>query len=237
MKKKSGEKQVLRKLLPIVIGAVFDVLHYYYHRYISTAVDFYSMGDCIGLGLLISLFLIIWEARKGRIDAVREIERSNILEKMAYTDALTGIDNRAAFTKAVEEITSEVSSRKNLLIVSADLNGLKHTNDTKGHIAGDQLIQKAAAVLSESLCPYGRVFRTGGDEFFALLDNVDESLWKHLKLDLNRRIKAANEQEGLHLSIAMGAASLENGNINEAIELSDQRMYADKEEQHQKLKI
>ena len=232
VKKEANEKQVLSKLIPIVVGAFLDMLHYYYHRYISTSQEFYSTSNLVGIGLLISLFLIIWEARKDRIDGAREAERNSILEKMAYTDALTGIDNRAAFTKALTSIASGKLAGKQVLVVSADLNGLKQTNDNMGHLAGDRLIRLAAKALSDSLRPYGTVYRTGGDEFFALLEGVDESDWKRLKESLHRKLDSIGEKENISLSIALGAASLTEGDINRAIQLSDQRMYEEKERQH-----
>ena len=120
-------------------------------------------------------------------------------------------------------------------MVSADLNGLKQTNDRLGHSAGDRLIRRAAEALEECLQPWGDVYRTGGDEFFAILQNVDEGHWENLRKELDHSIARINERESIFLSIAVGAADLENGNINKAIQLSDQRMYAEKERQHKAL--
>ena len=122
------------------------------------------------------------------------------------------------------------------MVVSADLNGLKQTNDRLGHSAGDRLIRRAAKALEDGLGPYGEVFRTGGDEFFAVLMDVDEAKWKTVREELYKIIREMNETDNMFLSIAIGEAVLENGNINKAIQLSDQRMYADKERQHKIMK-
>ena len=46
-----------------------------------------------------------------------------------------------------------------------DLNGLKRTNDSLGHAAGDELIQNAGLIIDESFKDYGTSYRIGGDEF------------------------------------------------------------------------
>ena len=233
VRKQSGQKNVLQKILPIFIGAFVEMGHYYFHKFADVNVTHYATGDFIGVGLLISLILLIWEARKARIDAAKEAERNNILERLAYSDTLTGIKNRAAFAKALTTIGKGKANDLTLLVVSADLNGLKHTNDTMGHMAGDVLIKRAADFLSESLRPYGEVYRTGGDEFFALLLDVTEEQWETIKNDMAENLKTANAGQQIPLSMALGAAPLQNGNINQAIQLSDERMYAHKQSQYQ----
>ena len=232
VKKKTGQKQVLRKLVPILLGACVEAIHYYFHKLVPFSPEHYSTGDFIGLGLLVSLILMIWEARRGRIEAAKELERNLVLEKVAYTDALTGINNRAAFTRELAKIASGKTAGIPILVVSADLNGLKQANDKMGHIAGDQLIRKAAEVLKESLSSWGQVYRTGGDEFFSLLTGVEESAWPQIQNVLDQKIAEINEREHMTLSIAVGVAQLQDGDINGAIQLSDRRMYQQKEAQH-----
>ena len=58
-------------------------------------------------------------------------------------------------------------------IVFVDLNGLKNTNDSQGHKAGDKMIRNSASFLRDFFGA-GKVFRTGGDEFNVLLAGVTE---------------------------------------------------------------
>lgn len=53
------------------------------------------------------------------------------------------------------------------------MNGLKTVNDTKGHAAGDELIKGAADCLALSVGNKGKVYRTGGDEFMAVVHSDD----------------------------------------------------------------
>ena len=60
------------------------------------------------------------------------------------------------------------------VFVSLDVNGLKTINDTQGHAAGDELIKAAASCMKKCIGSYGRVYRTGGDEFIALINTSDK---------------------------------------------------------------
>ena len=90
------------------------------------------------------------------------------INKLANTDSLTGADNKTAYAAAIAEL--EVFSGRDMRFAVAvlDINGLKQTNDTRGHSSGDALITRCAAIIRGSFndCP---VYRIGGDEFAVLL--------------------------------------------------------------------
>ncbi|MCW3798268.1 EAL domain-containing protein [Sphingomonas sp. BN140010] len=90
------------------------------------------------------------------------------LRRVANTDALTGLANRAAFQARIATLGQH--SGADLLIV--DLDDLKEANDSAGHDAGDALIIEAGRRLTEAAGGRGLVARIGGDEFAVLL--VDE---------------------------------------------------------------
>ena len=137
VRKKDESIHCMRKLIPILIGAVMDFVLFYVYSHVIGPGSFFVVGNFIGLGLLISLSMLVWEARKERERAQVESQRNELLEKLAYQDGLTGIQNRAAFTKELGEIQSSGRELQNLLLVAADLNDLKITNDSLGHEAGD----------------------------------------------------------------------------------------------------
>ena len=234
-RKASGRKIVYHKLIPILVGALLDLTCYYLPAFRARWSSYYKIGNFIGLGLLLSLLMMIWEARTARVKAYQENEKNRILRKLAYTDALTGVGNRAAFVQDVEEIADGKYMGQSTIVVSADLNGLKETNDGQGHPAGDRLIQTAAEVLENCFRPYGWVYRTGGDEFFSILMDITEEQWEYRMLDLEQKVREVNETSDLHLAIAIGHAPLEGTDIKSCIELADQRMYEDKKQYHEKL--
>ena len=119
-------------------------------------------------------------------------------------------------------------------VVMADINGLKETNDTFGHQAGDELIIGAAKCLRRSFAGTDRIYRTGGDEFVVIITDkgydADEALARL------KRYSADWKGELIHgVSISAGAASAkENGDINALLKEADQKMYEAKTAYYEK---
>lgn len=219
----------MRKLIPILIGAALDFFLFYVKTHTIGPGSLFVVGNFIGLGLLTSLCMMVWEARKDRERAYAASERSKLLERIAYEDTLTGIANRAAFTREIGEIQAGVHSDRRILAVEADLNDLKKTNDNLGHTAGDDLIRRAAGLLRDVFEGYGKVYRTGGDEFFAILYDVSEDQWQTLRQVFDAELKKRNQESSLPLSIAIGHSFVEES-IEKSIQLADKRMYQNKTE-------
>ncbi|MCT1901315.1 GGDEF domain-containing protein [Oceanobacillus sojae] len=89
-------------------------------------------------------------------------------KKMAYTDFLTNIHNRAYMNKVMKELNSKEES---LAVVIGDIDSFKSINDTFNHIIGDGVIQHFAKLLQKHVAPCDYVFRTGGEEFTIILRN------------------------------------------------------------------
>ncbi|WP_207544580.1 putative bifunctional diguanylate cyclase/phosphodiesterase [Sphingomonas jatrophae] len=91
-------------------------------------------------------------------------------ERRAYTDAMTGMPNRAAFNKALEALDCTTPGDWALLVL--DLDNLKVVNDTFGHPTGDCLLRIVARRIADAIgCE--RAFRIGGDEFAIILQSAD----------------------------------------------------------------
>lgn len=88
-------------------------------------------------------------------------------ERRAWTDALTGLPNRAAFNAELLTLECRVAGRWAILVL--DLDNLKIVNDTFGHLAGDLLLQIAGDRIAKAASP-NRTFRVGGDEFAIIID-------------------------------------------------------------------
>ena len=227
MKKLDPSNHCMQKLIPILVGGAMDFLLFYIKFYLSGPGSLFMIGNFIGLGLLTSLSMMVWEARIDREKVYAASERSKLLEKVAYEDALTGIANRAAFTREIDEIQAGVHRDHTVLTIEADLNDLKKVNDNLGHAAGDELIQRAAALLHDSFHQFGRVYRTGGDEFFAILYDVTEAQWESMKIAFYQNLQKCNKEHSIPLSIALGHAFMEDS-IEKSMQLADKRMYQDK---------
>ena len=91
--------------------------------------------------------------------------QKNLLER----DPLTNLYNRYAYIQDLENFETHGIVPSDLIAISLDVNGLKKVNDNLGHQAGDELLCGAAQVIRDTFGPYGKCFRTGGDEFIVLM--------------------------------------------------------------------
>jgi len=103
-------------------------------------------------------------------------EKNEQLRHQSMHDGLTGLPNRTLITDRIEWMLSRTrrpgSTCAALLI---DLDGFKHVNDTRGHEAGDALLQAVARRLTGALREVDSIGRVGGDEFAVLIDEVELS--------------------------------------------------------------
>ncbi|WP_375740464.1 putative bifunctional diguanylate cyclase/phosphodiesterase [Pseudomonas boanensis] len=94
------------------------------------------------------------------------------IEKLAYSDNLTGLGNRPYFIRTLEErFQSDRETPLCLLLV--DIDNFKRINDSLGHQTGDKLLVSLARRLRNSLSPSGVLARFASNEFAVLLDGAD----------------------------------------------------------------
>jgi diguanylate cyclase (GGDEF)-like protein len=104
------------------------------------------------------------------------IQRKTIVraaELRAATDALTGLANRAAFTRVLDAATAQATRHASgFALAFIDLDGFKAINDTFGHAAGDEVLVEVARRAKAMVRASDHLCRLGGDEFVVLLDSV-----------------------------------------------------------------
>ena len=145
----------------------------------------------------------------------------------ALTDALTGLGNRRALTRALDDALAEAIPESPVVLALFDLDGFKHYNDTFGHPAGDVLLARLGANLRAFLGARGTVFRMGGDEFCALFE---PRLEDRVALLDGAALALSEQGEDFWIGCSYGAISLplEATDAAEALRIADQRMYAQK---------
>lgn len=95
------------------------------------------------------------------------------LEKLAYTDTLTGLGNRRLFGEALTRHVNNAESQPfSLLLI--DLDRFKRINDELGHDVGDALLVEVADRLTDAVRQRDSIFRLGGDEFAILLTGISD---------------------------------------------------------------
>ncbi|RUM23776.1 EAL domain-containing protein [Rhizobium vallis] len=95
------------------------------------------------------------------------------LAHLAMHDSLTGLSNRAAFSRHISERTAEATAESPIALLYIDVDHFKHINDSKGHAAGDALLCQVSQRLMQLAEEGDLVARLGGDEFAVVLQ-LDE---------------------------------------------------------------
>jgi diguanylate cyclase (GGDEF)-like protein len=96
------------------------------------------------------------------------------LASMVLTDPLTGCLNRRGFDQALARAIARSSrSGSELALLALDLDHFKAINDTRGHLAGDEVLRAAGSLLIQACRAGDVVARTGGEEFAVLLPDTD----------------------------------------------------------------
>jgi two-component system, cell cycle response regulator len=147
----------------------------------------------------------------------------------AQTDSLTGLGNRRKLMTDLRRELQVASVQSPRVLVLFDLDGFKRYNDTYGHPAGDVLLARLGASLGRAIKPYGEAYRIGGDEFCVLVVTGASSA----KTIIALAASALSEQgEGFAIKASHGAVILphEARDATLALKISDQRMYAHKED-------
>lgn len=161
----------------------------------------------------------------------RTQEENSKAQEIARRDELTGIRNKFAYKEHIDTLQERIDAGEEpqFAIAVFDINGLKATNDTLGHRAGDELI-KASCKLICNTFRHSPVFRIGGDEFVAILmgeDFIDRK-------DIIHRFQAiveGNIVSGKTPVVAVGASSVRvelDKNISDVFERADALMYENK---------
>ena len=148
---------------------------------------------------------------------------------------MTGLFNRRGFEEDCEKILEE-NSVSGTTIIMMDVNGLKVVNDTYGHMAGDELLMGAAKCISTSMGKYGTIYRTGGDEFVALLQCSKSQLKDMLQTfeHITESWKGTYQSE---LSISKGIVVCkehEDMTFEEMKKMADKLMYESKDEYYER---
>lgn len=100
------------------------------------------------------------------------LDHKNV-HQLAYYDFLTGLPNRRLLTDRLNEAFARCARQQKYgAVLCLDLNNFKGLNDSKGHQAGDELLQQVAARLQQCLDKKDTIARMGGDEFIAVLDEL-----------------------------------------------------------------
>jgi diguanylate cyclase (GGDEF)-like protein len=156
------------------------------------------------------------------------------VQAKANTDGLTSLGNTSAYIERQNALLEKMEKGSaNFAAAVFDINDLKGINDNLGHLAGDRVIKGAASVL-ETVFAREDVYRIGGDEFIAVVENIDADEMNRKLGEVQKEIEKYNhdheEDEG-DLSVSAGCSAYDakrDQKFRDVFKRADQMMYENK---------
>jgi two-component system cell cycle response regulator len=162
------------------------------------------------------------------------IESQHALEVQARTDALTGILNRGAIFKELEqEMERAAREGVHLGLGVLDIDHFKRVNDTCGHAAGDAVLCEVVRRAQGALRPYDSFGRFGGEEFLVIVPGAGESELREVLERIRSAVGSTAIAVGQHrmaVTVSLGGATCVGESGDGFIARADGALYAAKEE-------
>jgi diguanylate cyclase (GGDEF)-like protein/PAS domain S-box-containing protein len=164
-------------------------------------------------------------------DVSARVRAEKIIAFHAFHDALTGLPNRTLFRDRLRHAIAEARRRRKLIaVLFIDLDRFKLVNDTYGHLRGDQLLQRTASRLRKSLREADTLSRIGGDEFVALISDLDarqdaEAVAGKIVNELAAPLGVGAEEFQPTVSVGIALYPGDGANEEELIRNADLAMY------------
>jgi diguanylate cyclase (GGDEF)-like protein len=166
----------------------------------------------------------------------RDRSRSHLaaIERLAWTDPLTGLPNRRRLAEQVELAVWDARATDGAVaLLFCDLDGFKAVNDGLGHAAGDELLVAVAARLSRRLRRGDLLARLGGDEFLVALSGLEpatarreaERVAAGLAAALADPVPVAGTEVRVGASIGVGVFPDDAADLDGLLRAADRRMY------------
>lgn len=157
------------------------------------------------------------------------------VRRLAHTDPLTQALNRRAFDDALNAIYEQKDSYQYSLVM-LDIDHFKKINDTYGHPTGDKVLKFTAAKIKENLRGSVKLYRTGGEEFAFILQNVDSevvhNIANRVRLAVEKNVltdRNGKSDAKLAVTISLGFCMADQGaNAMELMDRADKALYFSK---------
>jgi two-component system cell cycle response regulator len=179
----------------------------------------------VAVGLAAAALVVSW--LRGVFTYRQNVEMLRRSADDVVTDGLSGLGNRRRLMEDLNAVIREADPRHPITLAFFDLNGFKRYNDTFGHAAGDSLLARLGAGLHRAVAGHGHAYRLGGDEFCALLRGALDR-----QDPLIDAAAAALTDKGaaftVSTSVGISVVPDEAATASAALQLADQRMYAEK---------
>lgn len=165
-----------------------------------------------------------------------------VIEHMAFHDALTGLNNRFEFEHQLRRAFETTEHGHSHALLYVDLDQFKIINDTCGHVAGDELLRQVAALLKGPIRGADTLARLGGDEFgVLLLDCPPDQAWRigERMLELVRDFRFIWQDKNFNIGASIGMVMLDHPGLTfaDAMRQADMACYAAKDKGRNRIQL
>ncbi len=201
----------------------------------STSIKYSSFGaiilSLVGASVvLVHFYQVRASLRNVLINLTKTEQELEKKERLAITDGLTDLYNRAFFDESIEEeVRDSIKNNKSLSLIMLDIDGFKRVNDTLGHLIGDSVLAEISGVIKRGARGSDLPARFGGEEFAVILPNTTI----HEALEVGERIRGKIEEinfivEGkpnTSVTVSVGVATLKGTDLaNDLLDRADKAL-------------
>jgi diguanylate cyclase (GGDEF)-like protein len=201
----------------------------YLHKYADVPEHLHALALSDSLICLFSIWVAMHLYERNHERTTAELQR------LATTDALTGLQNRRHLEKVVTHLAAAADRQKQSLgVVVLDLDHFKRINDRWGHHAGDAVLTHVAGVVRDRLRESDWAFRIGGEEFCLVLTVAGREGAAAAAESLRRQIaerpcEVQGETIPLSASIGLALHPQDASTFEQLLSQADARMYRAKQ--------
>lgn len=202
-----------------VISSLVSVAGWYAFAFIGQmpfqAVD--NVSAIIGTAIALAFGLLV-----NRLSTTIELAHL-----AAGTDSLTGILNRSGFSERIENEFNRGSRHGGAMAIGfIDCDNFKKFNDSRGHMAGDELLIATAKRLKQSVRSYDAVARMGGDEFAVMFPEITPENAQIVAKRIHDQLRAMVRDADWPVSFSFGVVVFMNClPVHEMLRKADEAMY------------
>lgn len=218
------DKPYFMSLELIIASTVFLIWMHFVKEESYWRIDL--MNTIIFTFIGIMIHILVNSMRIKEFVLIREINRQKDM------DELTGVQNKAALTKGINEFFVEGQNGKGILFV-LDVDYFKSINDTYGHGVGDEVLKELGQYLKQKFVGDEIVGRFGGDEFIIFIKGSDDvafadSLAKEMVAETSASIKLPTDAVKFSISLGIAIYHGEEKNYSEIFKKADIALYKTK---------
>ena len=201
-RKGAHSTSLLAGMMCLIASAVAGLLLFYIAPTKGYAPSVFALGFFM---FFLMILKILWSRR---IEQIKEMKFIDTYKSLAYSDVMTGLENRTSFEARFRSMQSENMQGKMVSIIVFDIRGIKDINDSIGHQAGDKMITGTSDIINRIFSSVGRCYRIGGDEFAVIM--VDKPLVAEKYLDdFDKSVAEYNKYNAFPIKVDYGYAQKE----------------------------